>query len=80
MITFKNFVTMFINEYKNKLILFNENIHSLKLPYLCDLPDEIKYNIQSYLINENVYKALQEYFNYLFYKKNYIKIFVMTNM
>ena len=35
-----------------------------------NLPDEIKYNIQSYLVNEMAYKMLQEYFNYLFYKKN----------
>ena len=34
-----------------------------------NLPIEIKYNIQSYLINETVYKILQEYFNYLCYKK-----------
>lgn len=34
------------------------------------LPDEIKYNIQSYLINETAYKILQEYFSYLTYKKN----------
>tara|TARA_Y200000002_G_scaffold375108_1_gene376878 strand:+ start:535 stop:882 length:348 start_codon:yes stop_codon:yes gene_type:complete len=33
------------------------------------LPDEIKYNIQSYLVNETAYKMLQEYFNYLYYKK-----------
>ncbi len=44
-------------------------IHPLTLPYLCDLPDEIKYNIQSYLVNECLYKALQEYFQYLIYKK-----------
>ena len=71
---------MFINEYKNKLILFIENIHPLTLPYLCDLPDEIKYNIQSYLVNECVYKFLQEYFQYLIYKKELYENFVMNNM
>ena len=44
-------------------------IHPLTLIPLCNLSDEIKYKIQSYLINEASYKALQEYFNYLFYKK-----------
>lgn len=45
-------------------------IHPLTLPHLCDLPDEIRYNIQSYLVNECVYQMLQEYFQYLIYKKN----------
>ena len=35
-----------------------------------NLPNEIRYNIQSYLINETAYKILQEYFSYLTYKKN----------
>ena len=36
-------------------------IHPLTLIPFCNLPDEIKYNIQSYLINEIAYKVLQEY-------------------
>ena len=45
-------------------------INPFNLSPICDLSDEIKYNIQSYLVNETAYKVLQEYFNYLFYKKN----------
>ena len=45
-------------------------INPLILTPFYELPNEIKNNIQSYLVNEAAYKMLQEYFNYLFYKKN----------
>ena len=43
-----------------------------------NLPNEIRYNIQSYLINETAYKILQEYFDYLIYKKNLYEDFCYT--
>jgi hypothetical protein len=43
-------------------------------------PYEIKILIQSYLINEMAYKMLQEYFLYLYLKKNYTKILVILNI
>ncbi len=42
------------------------------------LPLEILMNIQKYIVNDVVYSALQEYFGYLYYKKELYEDFVYT--
>jgi len=43
------------------------------------LPDEIINNIRKYMVNEIAYEALQQYFNYLYEKKEKYEEFVWNN-
>lgn len=44
-----------------------------------ELPDEIINNIRKYMVNEIAYEALQQYFNYLYEKKEKYEEFVWNN-
>tara|TARA_B100000900_G_scaffold382007_1_gene368876 strand:+ start:49 stop:459 length:411 start_codon:yes stop_codon:yes gene_type:complete len=44
-----------------------------------ELPNEIINNIRKYMVNEIAYEALQQYFNYLYEKKEKYEEFVWNN-